>query len=166
MGNRLTQALAADGVPVLRQVKISATLPDGRVVDAVADYAYKINGRIFFHEVKFGLSAKLSVNQKVVYAAISEGRVAIASKLAASKLGVGQGVLLEDATTVLEATENSRAWSQFARYVPGPRVVLKFMGSAAVTGVTLFLHTQDISHYDALMDECPACSPGASYNGE
>jgi hypothetical protein len=140
-------------------------LPDGRVVDAVADYAYKINGRIFFHEVKFGLSAKLSVNQKVVYAAISEGRVAIASKIAARQLGVGQGVLLEDAGVILEATENGRAWSQFGRYVGGARVALKFATSAAATGVLLFIHTDEVSHYDALMDECSACIPAASFNG-
>ena len=160
----LSERLAKDGIEVLRQVKISTVLDDGTRVNAVADYAYRVGDEIRFGEVKFGPEAKLSVNQKAVYAAIEKGGVEVVKASDAQALRVAAGTALKTAGITLHAMEGGRAWRQFAKI--GGRAAVKLASYATGTvalGAELMLFTEDVSAASRMDMDCPHCRPAASF---
>ena len=170
MADRVQAALFAEGIDeqVLKQVRIVLDLPDGSTVEAIADYAYRIDDTIHFGEVKFGMEAKMTPNQKVVYRAIASGAVRIVNQEQALALRVGVNAYLRSATVTLHAMEGSRAWKQFGRIVPtGSRkalgIAVGILASTPVMAADMFFMTNEYNEYNALLMSCPACSPHASY---
>ena len=138
---RLTveQAEAA-GYRVAEQVHLRLGGANGTL--AIADYAYRVNDRIIIGEVKDGLGAALSANQREVYSAlISEGRVAIVGD-GFGKLGLQAGTKYSVALTV-NAVAGSRALRQAGRMI-GSRYVagaLSILGSAPLMAADLFIYS-------------------------
>lgn len=147
-------------IDIVEQVKIRTVLPNGQVVDAVADYAYKIGDVVHFGEIKDGSGSRLSGNQKAVYGAIREGRVSIVGEAAARRLQLRAGVLLSKSRFILHAAERSRAARQALRLF-GENVV-RFAGSAIVLGLDLFLSTEPYDPWINMVDSCVQCNPAAS----
>lgn len=174
---KIQHALDVDGIGgrVVTEVRLTVVQSDGRVVTAIADYAYRVGDQVVFGEVKSGLSSKFSFNQKLVYAAINEGRVSITNSSVAEGLGLVGKQLLDSgkARFITHAAEGSRAARQFGRLFAGRggsalellgktvTTTFRFVGSATFSTVTLFLETNSVSALGALRDDCPACSPGA-----
>jgi hypothetical protein len=165
MNTEHTAAISICNLYLFPPPKIATTLPDGRVVEAVADYAFRNGDQIVFGEVKFGLHARFTVNQKLVYAAIAQGKVSILSARAASALNVAVGKPLSGgaARLTVHALQGSRAASQFGRlFGRTAGATLRVLASAPLAGVMLFLETSGMSNYQALLDECPECTPAAT----
>jgi RHS repeat-associated protein len=164
---KLTAALADEGVELIKHVTISTTLENGMTVEAVADYAYNRGGVLHFGEVKFGNQSKFSPNQRSVYSAIEKGRVSVVSSAAARKLGVVAGAGVRGARFTLHAAEGSRAARQLGRIAArGALAVLKFAASGTVMAGELLTHTTSYNAYDAAMIDCPRCHPAASVKVE
>lgn len=156
-------------IEILQQVRIAVKLPNGSVVNAVADYAYKIDGVVHFGEVKTGLFAKLTKNQKVVYAAINAGQAYFTETRAAQTFKIETDFFLKNAKITLHTVENSRAWRQVGRLMPAAsRETLGKIGAAiggvAATGVMLFFEMKPYDPVTDLMMSCPQCQPSASFN--
>ena len=162
-------ALKGVTIDILEQVKIAVKLPNGSVVNAVADYAYKVDGVMHFGEVKTGLFARLTKNQKVVYAAINAGHVFLTDSRAYKVFGIAQKTSLYGAKITLHALENGRAWREFTRLVPaGSRQVLGRVGAIVSGGpasaAMLFVEMEPYDPVTDLMMRCPQCHPRASFN--
>lgn len=168
---QIKEAYAAKGIAIeiIEQAEIAVRLPNGAVVNAVADYAYVVDGVVHFGEVKSGLFAKLTANQKVVYSAIRAGRVFFRNAAQSAALGLAEKMPLLEARLVLHAAENGRAWRQVGRLMPfAERQSLKkvagFLGGSVVTGVTLFFEMSDYDPVDNLHMSLPASNPSASFD--
>ncbi|MFN7553411.1 MAG: hypothetical protein ACK5SH_17865, partial [Pseudomonadota bacterium] len=162
---RVVHALMKDGVEVVRQVRISTTLASGETIEAIADYAFRKGDTIVFGEVKYGMDAKFTPNQKAVYAAIRTGNVAIVSEAAARALNVAARTPLGalSARFTLHAFEGSRAARQAARiFGTGTSSMMRFAASGPVSALMLFIGVKSVSNYDALRMECPECAPAAA----
>ena len=168
---QIREAYALKGIPitVLEQVKIAVQMPNGAIVNAVADYAYMADdGVMHFGEVKTGLFARLTKNQKVVYAAINAGKVFLTNSSQAKAFELKAGLYLAKASLTLHAVENSRAWKQVGRLMPAASretlgKVGAVIGGTAATGIMLFFEMQPYDPVNSLMMSCPQCSPSASY---
>jgi hypothetical protein len=123
-------------------------------------------------EVKDGLGARFSADQKLVYASIENGKAILASPAFQKVFGTKVGTALADLgkrSFVVEAAAGGRAARQFARHFKGLGKFLtgsaEVLGSAAVAGATLMLHTDSMSRLDALGVECFFCGSNrpASY---
>jgi hypothetical protein len=116
-------------------------------------YGINVDGKVIFGEVKDGMGAKLSKAQQAVYkAAIESGHVVIVNKDIAKALKVDAGkTLFAQGVRVgvtLDAAIGSRAARQWVRTM-GPIVgkglagAATILGSPAVLGADLFLHTSE-----------------------
>lgn len=135
----IEQAKAA-GYEVAEQVQLRLGGANGTL--AIADYAYRVDDRIIIGEVKDGLGAALSPNQREVYGAlISEGRVAIVGD-AFGKLGLKAGTSYSVALTV-NAVAGSRALRQVGRMIGSRSVAgaLSILGSAPLMAADLFIYS-------------------------
>jgi RHS repeat-associated protein len=138
--------LAEKQIAFERRVAVSL-VHDGKVVTAVADFVYWLDGKLIFLEIKYGDHAKLSEGQKLVYkAAIESGNVSIVSADRAAKLGVGAGETLAKqglkTTASLVASAGGRATRQWLRYVGSGLAVI---GSNAVIALD-FSTTSGTAH--------------------
>lgn len=66
--------LIEQGYKVARNVELKFVAASGELTTAIADYMYLKEGEIILGEVKYGLNAKLSAGQKVVYEALIAGK--------------------------------------------------------------------------------------------
>ena len=168
---QIAEAYAEKGIQItiLEQVKIGVRLPNGSVVNAIADHAYMVDGVVHFGEVKMGMFARLTKNQKVVYSAINAGKVFFVDNGVARQFGFKAGAELFSARLTLHAIEGSRAWRQVGRLIPtagreGLGKVLSFLGGAAFTGVTLYLEVGSYDPVSSMYMSCPKCNPSASFD--
>lgn len=142
---RAIAQLRDEGRVVAEQVRLRIMTAAGGSIDAIADYAFRDDkGRLVFGEVKDGTGARLSQNQKAVYAALVEGRAIITNPGVREALGVTPGVRYTVALTV-NAVAGSRALGQVARMLGSRPVVgaLSILGSAPVMAADLFLHSSE-----------------------
>ncbi len=134
------EGLEAQGYEVVTQVRLRLGGVGGTL--AIADYAYRVDDRIIFGEVKDGLGAALSANQRAVYEElIASGRVAIEGS-AFKDLGLKAGSKYAVALTV-NAAAGSRALRQVGRMI-GSRYVggaLTLLGSAPLMAADLFSYS-------------------------
>ncbi len=136
------EAAEAAGYRVERGVMLRIAA-NGEIIDAIADYAYRVGDRIVFGEVKDGVGAKFSANQKAVYEALSKGNAWIVSEAKAAALGLraGEAIGLNRALTIT-AAEGGRALAQAGRFL-GVRASgafsLLIRGAASGTAVGVIL---------------------------
>lgn len=166
VAEKVVEALRADGYEVFREVAIRVEGPNGKTVTAIADYVYRDGNSLIFGEVKAGMHSKLSLSQRTVYSAIKKGGVKILNSRIAGALGVRavQALGSNSARMVLHSVENSRAWRQGLRYLPGVSMrALRVASSVPMLGVSLLVETNSVTAMARLRDECPQCAPGAIY---
>lgn len=146
-------AMRAAGYQVIEQVALTVTDAAGKQFTVIAD-AIGIKGdKLLISEVKTGLSAKLSPNQRAMFeVALSKGEIAIQSAERAGALGLragqslfSQGSTLAQVAIQLEAATGSRAAGQLLRSAAGQGAiggVVRFLGSGAALVITEgLLHT-------------------------
>jgi len=110
-------ALAEEGIRAFRQVAVTVIV-EGKEVTAIMDFVYDRGGRVIIEEVKSGMYAGLSPNQKAVFqAAIEGGNVMITNTEVAKELGVLGEKLGARVGVSLIAPIGGRAAGELARTI-------------------------------------------------
>jgi hypothetical protein len=149
--------LMARGFDVIENVRLQVMLEGGVPIEAIADYAYREGDQIVFGEVKDGLGARFTQNQKIVYDAIVEGRVKVVNIDHRIALEILPGEKYAASLSV-HALAGSRAMRQVASRwgVKAIGGVLTILGSGIATAADLFLISPDLG----ANSDCVGCLNG------
>ncbi len=153
---KLLKELRGMGYEVAEQVYLKLFPKVGVAeITAIADFAYLKDGVIVFGEIKDGMGAKLTPNQKVVYHALIVGeRVGFVNPQVMARIGVMPGVTYKIGLSMFTYT-NSRAMRQIGRRWVGRGLAgaVTILGSSAALGAELLFHSSAVGPNS----DCPGC---------
>ena len=143
------------GYQVVKNFELTVDVGGGQQVKAIADYAYVNSANeLVLGEVKTGLGAKFTGNQKILYEAALKGRVLLSNKsLATLGLSSSKGVTVRGLTLLASPGARvlgsaGRMW--FGRGVAGAVTIL---GSAPVFAADMLLTSSPLGENS----DCPGC---------